>query len=178
MGMNTTTFNPPPAGATEPATGSAVDVLVLLRRIMRAADLHSRRLVKATGLTVPQLLVLRAIQDLGEVTAGRVSAQVSLSQATVSTILDRLEGRGLIERYRSAVDRRVVHTRLTAAGEQALAKAPPAMQERFIARFEALPPPQRIAIIAALRGVAEMMETGEDDPLEAGEPAEAPDFGL
>lgn len=176
MGMNTTTFNPRPLGTAETPAGSAVDVLVLLRRIMRAADLHSRRLVKATGLTVPQLLVLRAIQDLGEVTAGRVSAQVSLSQATVSTILDRLEGRGLIERYRSAVDRRVVHTRLTAAGEQALAKAPPAMQERFIARFEALPPPQRTAIIAALRGVAEMMEAGEDDPLEAGEPVEAPDF--
>lgn len=132
-------------------------VLALLRRIIHASDLHSRRLVKSTGLTVPQLVVLRAIQDLGQVTAGRVSAQVSLSQATVSTILDRLEGRGLVERYRSAVDRRVVHARLTAAGEYALAKAPP-LQERFSHWFETLPAQEQDAIIAALRSVAHTME--------------------
>ncbi len=38
-------------------------VLVSLRRIIRATDLHSRKLGKETGLTTPQLVVMRAIQQ-------------------------------------------------------------------------------------------------------------------
>ena len=91
----------------------AHDVLVALRRIIRAVDLHSKSVSKASGLTPPQILILQAIRQLGEVTTGRVSAEVSLSQATVTTILDRLEQRDLIERYRSERDRRIVHARLS-----------------------------------------------------------------
>ena len=42
-------------------------VLVNLRKIIRATDLHSRRLSKQAGLTTPQLLILQAIQELGGV---------------------------------------------------------------------------------------------------------------
>lgn len=176
MGMKIPTSIPQPESgpASGPHACRALDVLVPLRRIIRATDLHSRRLIKATGMTVPQLLVLRAIQDLGEVTAGRVSAQVNLSQATVTTILDRLEGRGLLERYRSAVDRRVVHARLTPAGERALAMAPPPMPEAFAAQFDALPDAQRQAIIDALQRIATMMESDEEAQLTMREPAGAP----
>jgi len=41
------------------------DVLVALRRIMRASSLHSRKLGKSVGLTVPQLVVIRAIGHEG-----------------------------------------------------------------------------------------------------------------
>lgn len=137
-----------------------VAVLMLLREIIRATDLHSKRLAKATGLTTPQIVVLQAIRDLGEVTAGAISSRVSLSQATVSAILDRLESRGLIERYRSTMDRRVVHSRLTRAGRRALLKAPPLLQERFLRKFASLAPAEQQRIIDALGAVAEMMGDG------------------
>ena len=44
------------------------EVLVALRRVIRATDLHSKRLSKHAGLTGPQLLIMRSIRDLGEVT--------------------------------------------------------------------------------------------------------------
>src|SRR3546814_974180 len=94
-----------------------------VRRIIRAVDLHSKRLERETGLTTPQVLVLRAIRDLGEVTTARIAGQVNLSQATVTTIIDRLVSRGLIERYRNVTDRRVVHSRLTETGDAALARS-------------------------------------------------------
>jgi hypothetical protein len=34
-------------------------VLVALRRIIRATDLHSRKLGKKTGLTTPQLVIIQ-----------------------------------------------------------------------------------------------------------------------
>lgn len=78
-----------------------IDVLVALRRIMRATSLHSRRLEKSVGLTVPQLMVVRAIGSQGLSTASEVARAVSLSQATVTTILNRLEQRQLLTRERS-----------------------------------------------------------------------------
>ncbi len=129
-------------------------VLAAVRRIMHAADLRSRRLVRETGLTAPQLAILQSIADLGEVTTGRISADVSLSQATVTVILDRLVARGLVERYRSADDRRIVHSRLTAPGRQALSAAEPAVSARLISEFKRMTPTERADRIAALEWMA------------------------
>lgn len=133
------------------------EVVVLLRRIIRAIDLQSKRLSREFGLTTPQMVILQAVRDLGEVTTGRLSDAVSLSQATVTTILDRLEDRGLIERYRSRIDRRVVHSRLTDAGRAVLGSAPPLLHDRFRDSFARLSPRRQREILGALRAVAEMM---------------------
>ncbi len=139
------------------------EVLVTLRRIIRATDLQSKRLVKASGLTIPQVMVLRAIAELGDVTVRRLSDHVSLSQATVTTILNRLESRGLVTRVRSEVDKRVVNARLTAQGQAVMAEAPTLLHEKFIERFEGLKKREQADILDALQRVAEMMDAGEID---------------
>jgi len=134
------------------------DVLVSLRRIIRATDLQSKRILKACGLTIPQVMVLRAIETLGDVTVKRISSDVSLSQATVTTILNRLEDRRLVERVRSTADKRVVNARLTESGRTTLASAPPLLHEQFIERFEALEAWEKTQILSALQRVATMMD--------------------
>lgn len=134
------------------------DVLVALRRIMRATSLHSRKLGKSVGLTVPQLVVIRAIGHEGMPSASEVARAVSLSQATVTTILNRLEERGLLTRERSTQDRRRVILQLTEAGNAALREAPLPLQDTFSGRFDALPPWEQHQIVSALARVAEMMD--------------------
>ncbi|NWG45723.1 MAG: MarR family transcriptional regulator [Alphaproteobacteria bacterium] len=133
-------------------------VLIALRQIIRATDMHSKRLFRELGLSLPQAVVLKAIAELGEVTTRRISEEVSLSQATVTIILDRLEERGYAERYRSTFDRRIVHSRLTEEGRQILARAPPLLQEGFLQRFRRLPAQQQAEILDALECVAGMMK--------------------
>lgn len=167
---------------TRPRRGAAADhacdeVLIALRRIIRGADLHSKRVMKETGLTTAQLVALQAIRDLGEVTTGALSNRVNLSQATVTTILDRLEARKLIERYRSQSDRRVVHARLTGAGRDALRRAPTLLHEEFRAAYLALDEASQRGIIATLNQVAEMMGVRDLDAaplLDVGSPAQLP----
>lgn len=154
-------------------------VLGAIRRIVHAVDRHSKTVEKAAGLTLPQLVVLAAIRAQGEVTSARLSAAVSLSPATVTMILEKLEARGLIERYRNLTDRRVVHSRLTATGAGVLARAPRFLHERFVARFAQLPAARQEAILRALDEVADLMGAPEVRgpaaplPLEAGLTAEA-----
>ncbi|MEQ8860676.1 MAG: MarR family transcriptional regulator [Pseudomonadales bacterium] len=139
------------------------DVLIAIRKIIRATDLHSRQLTKTAGLTAPQLLVLQAIRDLGAVAISRLSSEVSLSQATVTTIIDRLESRSYVSRQRSDKDRRVVHALLTDAGRQAMESAPTPLQEAFSVRFEQLKDWEQSQILSALQRVAAMMDAEDLD---------------
>ncbi len=142
---------------------SLEQVLVALRRVIRATDLHSKRLAKTTGLTAPQILLLQAIRNEGEVTIGELAKQVSLSQATVTTILDRLEVRGLVRRERSQMDKRKVHAHLTDEAYDALKEAPIPLQEQFARQFRDLQEWEQTMIIASLQRVAQMMDAEHID---------------
>lgn len=137
------------------------DVLVSLRRIIRATDLHSRRLGKETGLTTPQLVIMRAIDAHAEPTVSEIGRYVSLSQATVTNILNRLQLHRLVARERSRVDKRRVNVKLTAKGRRLLAGAPEPLQESFVQRFEALATWEQHLIVSSLARVATMMDVEE-----------------
>src|SRR5690606_33271932 len=86
-----------------------------------------------------------------------------LSQATITTILDRLEKRELIQRTRGSTDKRRVYARLTEAGSALLEKAPTPLQEEFIERFSELNDWEQSLILSSLQRVAAMMNAGDID---------------
>lgn len=139
------------------------DVLIALRRLIRAADIHSKRLVKTAGLTAPQLLLMQAIRDMGDVTVGELAKQVNLSQATVTTIIDRIENRELVYRQRSKVDKRRVYVYLTPKGSTLLDKAPTPLQHQFVAQYLQLDEWEQNMILSSLQRVAKMMDAESID---------------
>lgn len=141
-----------------------------MRRIARAIEIHSRRLDRELDLTLPQHVVLVCVRDLGEVTGRAISQEADVSPATVVGILDKLEGKGLIERYRSTKDRRIVHTRITRKGEETLARAPAPLGARYERQFLALDAETRRLTLAAFQRVADLA-----GPQDLEEVAEIPD---
>ena len=133
-------------------------VLISLRRIIQSIDLHSRYLVKRVGLTGPQLVILQEVHQSGEVATGEIARAISLSQATVTGILERMEKRGLVTRRRSDIDRRRVIVSLTPTGEALLAEAPPLMQESFVDEFSQLQDWEQSMILSALQRLVSMMD--------------------
>lgn len=142
---------------------SIEEVLVALRRVIRATDLHSKYLAKTTGLTTPQILLLQTIRDKGEVTIGEIANGMSLSQATVTSILDRLEKRGMVYRERSTKDKRKVHAYLTDQATETLKEAPIPLQEHFTEQFGDLQEWEQTMIISSLQRVAQMMDVQHID---------------
>lgn len=143
--------------------GSIEQVLVALRRVIRATDLYSKRLAKTSGLTVPQILLLQAIRDRGQVTIGELAAEISLSQATVTTIIDRLEKRQLVYRVRSSTDKRKVHAFLTEKAVDVLKNAPTPLQQHFSRQYANLSDWEQAMIVSALQRVAQMMDAEHID---------------
>ena len=134
------------------------NVMIALRKIIQAIDTNSKKLVKRVGLTGPQLVILQEITRMGEVTAGEIAQAVSLSQATVTGILERMEKRGLLARRRSERDKRRIMVRITRKGQQVLDDAPPLMQEAFVERFSDLQEWEQTMILSSLQRLVSIMD--------------------
>jgi len=138
-------------------------VLVAIRRIIRAIDLQSRKLVQSHGLTGPQVLVLKEIGRNHPMTAGELASRVSLSQATITDILKRLEKRGLLVRERTEQDKRRITIRLTSIGKSLEVQSLPLLQDQFEQRFVSLADWEQSQLLASLQRLAAMMDAGNID---------------
>jgi DNA-binding MarR family transcriptional regulator len=137
-------------------------VITAIRRLIRAVDLHSRTLAASYGLTGPQALILKALQDKS-LPAGELASSVSLSQGTVTDILKRLEQRGLIKRIRDTLDRRRVLVEITDGGLALLEQSPPLLQENFAQKFNSLQDWEQTQLLASLQRIAAMMDAEDID---------------
>lgn len=129
-----------------------------LRRINRAIGIHSRYLASQFGLTIPQLICLRTLARLGEITPGTLAKEVSLSQGTITGIVDRLTARQLVERERSTKDRRQVLLAITPTGQEMIENAPSPLQEQFANQLAALPEENQHIIHTVLEQIIRMMK--------------------
>lgn len=128
-----------PTPSAGPATDAAdPDWLRLDRQICFSLNAASRAfngvyrvLLKDLGLTYPQYLVMLVLWERGTLPVKQLGEHLRLDSGTLSPLLKRLEGAGLVRRERSPSDERSVRVTLTGEGT--------ALRER------ALEVPRRIA---------------------------------
>jgi DNA-binding MarR family transcriptional regulator len=125
--------------------------------------MDGRQLAKQTGLTTSQLVVMQLLKRSPGLTITKLAERVSLRQATVTALIDKLESRSLVQRKRSDLDRRRVELYLTEEGSAMIEAAPTILQERFIVQFDQLEDWEQSFILAALQRVASMLDAGELD---------------
>lgn len=133
------------------------DVLVSLRKIIQAIDMHSRNLSREYGLTGPQLVILQELSNKPRTSVTGLSRSISLSQGTVTMILARLEKKGLIERKKSQSDKRRTELDITEKCRCLLETAPPLLQETFVNAFSELAEWEQLMILSSLQRIVEMM---------------------
>lgn len=143
--------------------GISDEIMIALRRIMRAVDIHSRRLAHTHGLTGPQAIVLKALIDEGELTVGDLAKRVSLGQATTTEIVQRLDRHGLVSKHRSTIDKRKVYVSPTKRAIDIFRHAPPLLQESFAARLDALESWERTLLLSSLQRIASLMDAEKID---------------
>lgn len=90
-----------------------------------------RVILKDLGLTYPQYLVMLVLWEHGDLPVKKLGEHLRLDSGTLSPLLKRLEGAGMVRRERSTHDERSVEVHLTEDGA--------ALRER------ALQVPRRIA---------------------------------
>ena len=139
------------------------ELLVALRKVIRAIDMRSKQLSKQVGLTGSHLFILQKVSKQDGVMVREIADTINLSPATVTNILDRMESRDLVKRVRSTLDKRKVGIFLTEKGKQAISTAPLPLQEHFTNRFNALEEWEQSQMVATLQRIASMMDAQDVD---------------
>jgi DNA-binding MarR family transcriptional regulator len=80
-------------------------------------------LLDELGLTYPQYIALLALWERDGVMVSELGERLSLDSGTLTPLLKRLEGAGLVARIRDVDDERRVRINLTGAGRRLKARA-------------------------------------------------------
>jgi len=110
-------------------------------KLLRAAEtitVVTHRHLAAENLTVSQFGVLEALFHLGSMCQSDVAKKNLKSTANITTVVDNLEKRGLVERQRSSKDRRYITLHLTEAGHNLIERVFPGHVQGVIQSFSTL----------------------------------------
>jgi DNA-binding MarR family transcriptional regulator len=91
--------------------GLIKEVLVKMRQFMNKA-------FESRGVTAPQGYLLGILSKNGKMKIHELSQKLSMTDSTVSGIIDRLEKQGMVLRVRSLEDKRVVYVDISADFQQ------------------------------------------------------------
>lgn len=100
-----------------------VAVFSRIHRLARHLDLARRQAFAAHGIESWEFDVLAALRRAGapyELSPGRLLRETLVTSGTMTNRVDRLAGRGYVERYPDPADRRGVIVRLTREGKTAV----------------------------------------------------------
>ena len=151
-------------------------ILLSVRKIMRAIDMHSSYLARQYGLTSPQLICMKRLSEEKEMTPGRLAKDVHLSHATVTGIINRLEKKELVQRTRSTEDGRSFLIKLTDAGVAMIRSSPSMLQDKFMYELSKLADWEKTMILSSLQRITSILdvESIEAAPVLTTGPVEAP----
>jgi len=121
-----------------PAETRALDTYIKLRRTVNALSLVEGAVMREAGLTESQFGALEALLHLGPLCQRELADKVLKSAGNMTTVVDNLERRGLVERRRDGDDRRVVTVRLTIRGEQLIRGVFPRVVDAIVGAFSVL----------------------------------------
>src|SRR4051812_32359164 len=131
-----------------------VAVFSRISRLARRLELARRDAFSAHGMEQWEFDVLAALRRAGapyELSPGRLLRETLVTSGTMTNRIDRLSGRGLVERYPDPDDRRGVIVRLTPEGRSAVDAAFAALLDAERALLEVLPDRDRTKLAALLR---------------------------
>jgi DNA-binding MarR family transcriptional regulator len=146
------TSMPIPAPSSGPSTAELSDGAEIAARLRLSATRLARILRQQAdlGLTPSQITALATIAREGPLTLGALADTEHVTPPSMTKVVERLEGLGLIERRADALDRRRVLAAVTPAGGAMLAEARARKDAILSRRVAELEPGERDRLAAAL----------------------------
>ena len=129
----------------------ALNIYVKLMRATNRVTSDIHRHLQEDNLTHSQFAVLEALYHLGPLSQGELGQKILKSNANLTTVVDSLEKKILVNRDRLSNDRRVVTVTLTAEGEKLIARVFPRHAEIVARELEVLSDEEQIKLGALLK---------------------------
>ena len=135
-----------------------------LRRIVGALHRSHRLAEQKFDLSAAQLLVLQRLAEVPSLSVNELADRTFTHQSTVSVVVTRLVGRGLVRRSRAGDDARRAELVLTASGRLLLQRAMSSALAQLIDALDSMPTTRLRNIGGCLDGVVAALGVGEEPP--------------
>ena len=110
-------------GAEALTGGSGVHVWLVLWKAARAVEAYAQISVSQLEICGSDFAVLEALLHKGPLPVNEVGRKILLTSGSITTAVDRLEDKGLVERRSHGTDRRARVVHLTKGGRKMIARA-------------------------------------------------------
>lgn len=124
---------------------------MILWKAAQAVQANARRNVDGLGLGLTDFAVLEVLLHKGPLPVNIIGSKVFLTSGSVTTAVDRLEARNLVERGPDACDRRTRIVHLTTDGRKMIECAFAAHSRSMEEVFSSLSGPERSVLIESLK---------------------------
>jgi len=143
----------------------SMEILVSIRKIVRALTIESKTIEKEYGLSIPQFLCLDHLQKSPQyqTTQKDLKELLNLNSSTVTGIINRLEKKGYVARLPKAGDRRITHIALTASGIKIIESIPHILHNRLTSKLDKLTNSERVEVKKALEIITTAMQIKDVD---------------
>lgn len=155
------TKSPPPAASDMTPVGRLVEAGLhrilgyqLAQAAIAATGVFAREVGQPFELRPVEFTILSLIDENPGVSAKQLARALALAAPNITVWIDKLERRELIERERSAVDRRAQHIRTTAKGAALARNAAQRLIDGERQSFDALSPAETAMLIELLHKAA------------------------
>ena len=131
------------------------EIMISVRKIVRAINLESKRVEKNFGISIPQLLTLKYLKEKPDykTTMRSLREFLSLNASTVTGIVSRLETKGFIARLPDPSDKRSTPIVLTSKGDDLIKKTNLSLHEKISKNLEALNEEEYSAIVESFQTI-------------------------
>ena len=143
-----------------PGTLEVLKALVVLRRALRTGPTCGTEPELPTG----QVQVLLHLAERGQLTMGKLAAELGVSRPAATDVVDKLVVSGLVERIATEDDRRKVNVRLTPASEALAESALAARRAKVVDVMEQLSPAEWEGFVRGLRLLAAALAEDTECP--------------
>ena len=133
-----------------PSDEYAKQIMVAIRRLVRALRLFERESESRYGVSAAQMFVLHVLREEDAISLNELAVRTATAQSSASTVVQRLVDAGYVEREQSARDRRAIVLTLTAKGRRLVRRAPAPAQEQIFASIAKLPVADRKRFVELL----------------------------
>jgi len=135
--------------------------LTLIRELVRtyqAFEAHAMPDIRAHGFNPAEFDVLVTLGNTPGMTLTELGESTLLFKTTLTSVVDRLQKKGLVERIPCEEDRRRTYARLTPAGEETFEAVFPAHIEHLKSRTGQIPKREKDRLIRSLRELRSYLE--------------------
>jgi len=145
---------------TTAKSGSQQDFVSLMNELARAhhrfslfdAEIHR---LSGSDLTAPQAKVIFCLGNTEGMPCSDITEQTLITKGTLTGVIDRLEQKGLVQRWGDSADGRKIIVDLTRAGQKVFQREYPRYLEKLKPRFGALSARDRNQAKALLSQIAD-----------------------